>query len=314
MQNRQKKLLLLAETHEDYPVHSRVHPLKLCEQCYIKREDELGFFLSGSKVRKYRSLIPALKKRGAKTVALIGSQNSNHILGLSMLLIENGMVPELILLDSKAEELAGNALFTQLLVPKEHIHLVPREQWPMVQKLYPHALPEGGSVKESVSGLTTLALDILQNEQELGITFKELFIDSGTGLTAAALIAAFGFLQKEAKIHVLQTALSESAFLTLLDEVKTALEELTGEQIPQLPECIQHTPTTARSFGSTNSQIFNTIATTAQQEGFFLDPIYSSKLYLLLKATPREGPTLFIHSGGLFSLAGFQKQFAQFAK
>ena len=51
---------------EDYPVHSRVHPLKNLPHSYIKREDELGCILSGSKVRKYRTQVAAIKKKGYK--------------------------------------------------------------------------------------------------------------------------------------------------------------------------------------------------------------------------------------------------------
>jgi len=72
---------------EDFPVHSRVHRLNISDalaiECYVKREDELGSLLSGSKVRKARSLVAGLKKQGCKKVGLIGGQYSNHVLGLS---------------------------------------------------------------------------------------------------------------------------------------------------------------------------------------------------------------------------------------
>ncbi len=289
--------------HEDYPVHSRVHALKIAPHCYIKREDELGFFLSGSKVRKYRSHIAALKKEGAKEAKVYGSANSNHVLGLSMLLIENGIRPKLFLLQPSSEQREGIGLFIELLVPKHDITYVPRSEW---------KAQEGGSLKDSVSGLTTLALDIIRNEQDLGITFENILIDSGSGMTAATLIAALGLLKKAPTVHVMQTALSDEAFLNVLQETKSILEELTGEKIENLPPFIQHRPTTARSFGATNAKVFNTIKSASQHEGFFLEPIYSAKLYLLLEDLLKKGeltgPTLFIHSGGLFSLAGFQKQ------
>lgn len=301
----------LIADQEDYPWHSRVHRLKC--GAYIKREDELGCIISGSKIRKFRSLVREIKRKGYKKVGLIGSQQSNHVLGLSSLLIENGIEPTLFLLEAGSELVTGNALFTQLFVPKSRIHFVKRDKWPNVmeqarawQASHDHAyvVPEGGAIAESVPGLITLALDILQNEKESKVTFKDILVDSGTGLTAASLIAAFGLLKKEANIHVMLAA--PVAFREVLDMTQQTLENLTGEKITELPKYTLHTPPTARSFGATNATIFQAIKEAARTEGVLLDPIYSSKLYLLLQTLAPPGPTLFIHSGGLFSLMGFQ--------
>ncbi len=312
---------------EDYPVHSRVHPLKVGNDygiaCWAKREDELGFLLSGSKVRKYRSLVAALKSRGCKKAGLIGSQFSNHVLGLSSLLIENAIEPTLFLLEAKEPPSVGNALFTQLLVPKKNIQLIPRERWAEVHdiatcwqqenhRFSACAIPEGGSIQDSIAGLVTLALDILKNEEDCKTPFGDILIDSGSGLTAASLIAAYGFLKKSSHIHICLAASKPDGFLQTLQLVKEALEELTGQAIDQMPKFTFYLPPTAKSFGSTNAKIFSTIKDIAQTEGVFLDPIYSSKLYLLLQQLLQQktlqGPVLFIHSGGLLSLAGFQPQ------
>lgn len=307
---------------EDYPVHSRVHPLRgFTLPCYIKREDELGCLISGSKIRKYRTLIPALKKSGCKEVGLIGSQQSNHILGLSSLLIENGFAITLFLCPSHEKNLKGNALFSRLLVPETQVHSIDRANWPQVEEIalkWQHEeknrlfIPEGGEIGHSIAGLATLAIDIVANEESLGISFKELFIDSGTGLTAASLICAFGYLKKETHIHVMLAASNEASFLHKLQEVKMAFEKLVNGSLAYMPPFSLHLPPTAKSFGATNATLFQTIARVAKDEGLFLDPLYSSKLYLLLAKQILEnklqGPILFIHSGGLFSLSGFQNE------
>lgn len=323
----QLAIMLQNVPQEDFPVHSRVHRLNVSDtfgiECYVKREDELGCLVSGSKVRKARSLIAALKKQGCKKVGLIGGQYSNHVLGMSSLLIENEIEPTLFLLESKEYTPVGNALFIQLLVPPKNIRLIPRERWHEApseadawkttnSQYRACVVPEGGLVKDSMAGLATLALDILQNEEQVGTVFKEILIDSGSGLTAASLIAAFGFLKKEVHIHICQAADGQEEFLGILHQIKESLEALTGKQIDYMPKFSLHKPTTARSFGSTNATVFQTIAHVAQTEGFFLDPIYSVKLYLLLKelleTKTLSGPVLFIHSGGVFSLSGFQPQ------
>jgi 1-aminocyclopropane-1-carboxylate deaminase len=321
-------MLVLQEiAQEDYPIHSRVHQLKVGKKfqidCYIKREDELGCLLSGSKVRKYRSVVAALKNRGCKKAGLIGGQFSNHVLGLSSLLLENSIEPTLFLLQTTENPQVGNGLFLELLVPQKNIEFVPRNQWPLVSEIAAmwqaknseykaSVIPEGGSIEDSIAGLATLALDIVQNEAQIGVPFKEILIDSGSGLTAASLIASFGLLKKKALIHVCLAASTPEAFSKILIRTKQALEHLTNQSIDYMPSYVLHKPPTAKSFGSTNSKIFQTIVDTAQTEGFFLDPLYSSKLYLLLlellETRILQGPALFIHSGGLFSLSGFQSQ------
>ncbi|MBS0635760.1 MAG: pyridoxal-phosphate dependent enzyme [Verrucomicrobia bacterium] len=293
---------------DQHKMHSRVHPLKSTPNCYIKREDELGCIISGSKARKYLSLVPALKNAGYKRVGLIGSQASNHVLGLSSLLIENGIEPILFLRSSQVE--VGNWVFTQTFVPAENIHFLSKADWPRAMEiastLCPYVIPEGGSIEHSVPGLATLAEDILINEKELKKQFKNILIDSGSGLTAATLIAT---LKTDATIHVMLAADTEEYFLEVLQKVQNTLKTT------HRADFRLHRPPTARAFGSTNSTIFQTIKEVARTEGFLLDPIYSCKLYLLLKELLKEpsldGPILFIHSGGLFSLSGFQEEFSK---
>ena len=57
-----------------------------------------------------------------------------------------------------------------------------------------YIVPEGSFCKEAIVGASTLALDILKNEKELGIEFDHVFVDSGTGMTAMSLIYAFHIL------------------------------------------------------------------------------------------------------------------------
>lgn len=289
---------------------SRVHPLKIAKECYCKREDELGCIISGSKARKYASLIPAIQAMGHKEVGLVGSYHSNNILGLSSRLIECGITPILFLLEPSAGPHVGNALFIDLFVPKKHIHLIPRDKWPQVmdeaRKKVAYVVPEGADCAESVPGLMTLAEDIVRNEEELGFEFRSILVDAGTGLTASTLIAYFSALGKKCTIHVCQMAPTSEPFEAMLTKVEPLINKPIKERTPY----VLHTPTTARSFGATNAQIFSTIRSVAQSEGILLDPIYSAKLYLLLidllEKGALPGPTLFIHSGGTFSLAGFQ--------
>ena len=330
MIDRVTKLAQAIQPLADYPYHTRIHKLKTFNTstltCYVKRDDELSFGISGSKLRKYLSLIPYLLAKQIKTAILIGSSHSNNIVGLSQLLIENGIEPHLFLLRDKTYPLKGNLLLSRLLVPEKNIHWVPRQEWFRVEELaqiYCHGfdkkqayiISEGASVLPALPGALTLALDILQNEQGLVKPFEHVFIDAGTGLMAIASILAFSWLQRDTKIHVLLLAENKTAFFQKLALFKPEFERLINEKIELdfLPERVQvYQPSMAKSFGATNQTIFKTIQNIAQQEGFLTDPIYSSKLFIEAKQVITQqklsGNSLIIHSGGGLSLLGFQAQ------
>src|SRR5579883_147233 len=116
------------EPHEDYPTHSRVHPLREFPCVFVKRDDELGFGISGSKFRKYRCLIPQLREK--KEVIVLGGPSSNHVLSLTQLLIENGIQPILYLKGPPPVHTGGNFHYLQMLVPSSSIQWIPKADWP----------------------------------------------------------------------------------------------------------------------------------------------------------------------------------------
>lgn len=306
----------------DFPLHSRIHKLKSYSSshlhCYIKRDDELG--LMGSKTRKFSSLMTFLIHQKAKTAIVIGGINSNHVLGISQLLIENQIQPFLFLCKSHQQRLKGNALLTQLLVPKHQIHWIERQDWPTVYKAAldfadlqgnqsTYIIPEGGCMPESFPGALTLPIDILYNESQEQIHFNHIFVDSGTGLTAIALIVGLAFLQHSAHVHVVLMAGKEDEFL---DNLKCYHQHF--EKLVKLP-CRMPThfslcrPHQAKSFGATSAKTFKDIHEIAQTEGVLCDPIYNVKLFKeaqrIIQQKNLKGKALVIQSGGTLSLLGF---------
>lgn len=63
---------------------SRVHSLNhfpdedVC--CYVKRDDELGCGISGSKLRKYAGLVPLLISHKIRHLIVIAGSQSNNLL------------------------------------------------------------------------------------------------------------------------------------------------------------------------------------------------------------------------------------------
>lgn len=309
-----------------YPHQSRIHRVKSFSntvvECYTKREDELGFGITGSKVRKYRTLIPSLLNSKIKECIVIGSAYSNHVLGMSQLLIENDIKPTLFLRGDPSRLLEGNALYTSLLVPHSSIHWFSKTDWKNVhEKAEAYAqnqthktliLPEGGSTPEALPGALTLPLDIMKNEIEAGVSFDHIFIDSGTGLMASALLLGSAWIDIKAKIHIVLMAEDQSDFLNQLNSYHSLFCKGMKLEMPLPSHFELYTLHKSDGFGKVNKQLFRFMTDFARKEGILTDPIYSGKLFMkakhLICSKELKGKILVIHSGGAITLAGFQDQ------
>jgi 1-aminocyclopropane-1-carboxylate deaminase len=288
----------------------------------VKRDDELGFGVSGSKHRKYLSLLPCLLKEKPEMAVVTGSAYSNHVLSISQLLIENGVEPVLFLLGHPSSSCRGNLLYSRLLADPKNVHWFSKDKWGEIDAIAEEfanarqrvvVVPKGANCKEALPGALTLPKDILRNEVEQALKFDHIFIDAGTGMTAAALILAFEHLKRNTTIHVIQMAGSGNEFLETLGDRKGDFEELIGERLPfplNFKLYLSRTP-----FGAVNREILRAVARLAKEEGFLTDPVFTAKLFeegkKVLEEGHLEGNILFIHSGGGLGLSGFQEEIAK---
>ena len=298
---------------------SRVHPLRSLQSpsatVFVKREDELGVLSLGTKIRKYLSLIPFLKK-SMQEVAIFGSPSSNNILALCLFLKESGISPYVFLQGKKPRSMHGNFQLISLLLEEEKTFWIDSDQsYEEIVQEYENKLeksflwvPQGSSCKHALPGALSLAEDIALNEKEHNICFDHIFVDAGTGFSAAALLLGLGKLQKKAHVTVVQLAGSDFKFYLMLEECKKFFQDLYGEK-PNLPSFEVERPKLAKSFGSVSKTHMNFIKDFAKNEGILLDPIYNAKLFLHAKEKIEneklKGNILLIESGGTFSLSGF---------
>ncbi|CDZ80814.1 L-cysteate sulfo-lyase [Candidatus Rubidus massiliensis] len=303
-------------TYTNYDLRTRCHLLHHYQttNLYIKRDDELSFGITGTKLRKYASLIPYAKQ--FKEVYLTGNVQGNHVLSFLQLAIENQFNLRFFLKgDSKSS--TGNAFYAQLLLQDKNGYWLKREDDPYeVATKYAQdnpscfVVPEGGDCFASIPGATTLGLDIIANEEELGICFDHIFVDSGTGVSAIGLILGLSLKGHKGEVHVLSLADKEQVFMQKLAHYKVMLESHLQHNITISVSIHYHYPTTAKAFGSTNQTVFHEIKRVAKEEGFFLDPLYSAKLSLfvrqIIQKIPAASKKLMIHSGGALALIGFK--------
>lgn len=292
---------------------SRVHPLNNFPNdgltCYIKRDDELGCGLSGTKVRKYSSLMPFLMQQGIQHLIIIAGPQSNNLLAALQVAREFNFKVTAFLIRPWKLELRGNFKLSSLFLEEQEIVWVARSDWSKVNELalnYLNALNEkgfvlheGASVPAAMPGALTLAKDIVVNEQSLGVNFQHIFIDAGTGFSAAALIKGLVAAAHQATVHVLLLADDERTF-------KNKLKQWI-EFEPQNYHCFY--PTTAKAFGVVNQTVKTEVRRMALEEGILVSPIYSAKLFYetrqFLVKEHIIGNVLIIHSGGILSMHGF---------
>lgn len=303
-----------------YPLHSRVHPLHSFPkgaQWFVKRDDELSFGISGSKYRKYASLIPYLKQNHYQKVHLVGSAHSNHLVSILQLLNEHQIPSVVYILKPAHTSPQGNYSFLKLLLGNNPLHLLSKEEWPHRDSIISRALsssciyiPEGGELFESLPGALSLPFDIHANQCSLATRFDHFFIDAGTGLSAIAMLLGMPLANLTGIAHVVLMADSSELFEEKLLNYKRQLERTLSCALA-LPQYRLYRPSTSRSFGSINKQISQEIHLMATKEGILCDPIYTAKLFYSAKAIQQqhslEGNILCMHSGGGLSLSGFMQ-------
>lgn len=311
------------ETAEAFRLQSRIHRLRWfgSPDIWVKRDDELGFGVSGTKLRKHASIIPALKQQGIEEVVVIGGANSNNVLSAAQTLTENNIKITPFLLGPPSQKL-GNAKLLSLFVDDSDIHWISRSRWVNCEdfvntyvedrnargiKIF--VLPEGAHHPLALPGSLSILVDILRNERESGVRFDHIFIDSGTGMVAQSLLAGAAALERKMIFHVVVLAGSCEDFQAGLTQVIEYTGEFLDVSLGSLPNYHLYYPATAKSFGSTNKTIFREIQRIAREDGILTDPVYSSKLFLTARQTilnkTLDGNILLIHSGGGLALTGF---------
>jgi len=314
---------------------SRCHPLHgylpqySSTPLFIKREDELNANAVGTKHRKYLSLLPALEHSGNDRIILIGSAHSNNVVGLAQLLRSRDIDVSTLIRAPGNNQLVGNHILLTMLLPRDRLHYVSRQEWPQVAQIAKRevaqlehrgisatVIPEGGYSEPVLPGILTLAADLQRNSNELDLEFRDIWTDSGTGVSAIGLLLGMRLLGiTKPCVHITQIAGNPDEFRQRYDQFERWLEKLMQKPLPeQRPKVRLLQPATAVSYGSVNKTVLHETWTIARETGLLMDPVYSVKhLYTvkceILRRAP-AGPQLILYNGGTLGMAGFQSWLA----
>lgn len=314
---------------------SRCHPLNGYLPLYpsaplfIKREDELNANAVGSKHRKYLSLLPTLQHSGNCRIILIGSAHSNNVAGLAQLLRSRGLDVLALVKAPGNSALTGNHLLLNLLLTDHCIRYVSPDDWSGVEQLARREadrleqqgvrtaiIPEGGDSEAALPGILTLAADIERNSLDLGVEFRDIWTDSGTGISAIGLLLGMRMLgMTRPRVHITQIAGDPDGFQKRYARYERWLAQLIGKPVPKpTPEVHFLRPATAAAYGSVNKTILDESWRIARETGLLMDPVYSIKhFYTVKREMERQavtGPQLILYNGGTLGLSGFQSALA----
>lgn len=273
---------------------------------YIKRDDLTGIGLGGNKVRKLEFLLADAKEKGAEVVFTTGGAQSNHAMLTAACAKKLGMTPILILKKRGVTARKGNQLLEYLMDTDvrfmdtdsyDDIYAEMDRVGQALGKPY-YKIPCGGSNAIGALGYVNCAKEIAQS----GLHFDHIVCAEGSGGTHAGV--SLGAKLYLPDTHVTGVMVDSDPFdvitLGLMRETAAMLEvdmPLGSEDVHLLDMC-------GPGYAIPSPEGNAAISMMAQNEGLFLDPVYTGKAFAGLVKMAQDGAfraedkVLFLYSGG----------------
>ena len=302
---------------ERYPLlfgPSPVHPLdRLSDhlggpRIWAKREDcNSGLAFGGNKTRKLEYLIPDALRQGADTLVSIGGVQSNHTrqvaavaarAGLKAVLVQESWVdwPDAV------NDKVGNILLSRIM--GADVRLVEagfgigfKDSWHQALDDVraaggtPYAIPAGAS-DHPLGGLgfASWAVEVQQQERELGVFFDTIVVCSVTGSTQAGMIAGFAGQDRPRRVLGIDASAKIAETRAQVAKIARNTAELIGLGRDLRDDEITVVDGWAGDFyGIPVRSTLDAILLTGRLEGMIIDPVYEGKSMAGLIDLARSG-------------------------
>jgi L-cysteate sulfo-lyase len=296
-------------------------------QLWIKRDDCTGVATGGNKNRKLEFLMGEALARGADHVVTQGAVQSNHVRQTAAVCAKLGLkctaVLEHRVKTNDTDYLdGGNVLLDHLLGIEIEYRDGGTDMQAAIEDVgarlaaqgaIPYLIPGGGSNPTGALGYANVALELLSQANEMGLTIDRLVHATGSAGTQAGLVAGLVALnsgirvlgigvrlpkdRQEANVHRLAEATAEK--LGLVGGIPREAVEANCDYVGE-------------GYGIPTPGMAEAVMMLARQEGIFLDPVYSGKgmaglIDLIRKgAFQRDENVVFLHTGGQAGLFGYR--------
>ncbi|MHA6311680.1 MULTISPECIES: D-cysteine desulfhydrase [Pantoea] len=289
---------------------------------FIKRDDVTPVAMGGNKLRKLEFLAADALREGADVLLTAGAIQSNHVRQTAAVAARLGLKCVALLenpIGTHAENYLsnGNRLLLELMdaevIMVDALHN-PAEQLAEqaarleAQGFRPYIVPVGGSNALGALGYVECAQEIAHQSEGV-VDFAAVVVASGSAGTHAGLAVGLEHLLPETELVGVTVSRQTEAQLPLVERLRQSLAE-TLEVQAKAPITLWDDYFAPR-YGEPNDEGMAAVKLLARLEGILLDPVYTGKAMAGLldgisqNRFRREGPLLFIHTGGAPALFAY---------
>jgi len=312
--NTKRELLQKSRIHK---VSSYFNAHLSFDNLYMKREDEIGAGLGGSKSRKHASIVDAINKQKPDIVVVEGSAQSNNVLAVSSL-FSSMQIPFKIACPEAKSANKGNAIWLDAISEKNAFIQIgqtsgmPTEYYQELLKVNNvYVIKEGAAQIDAIPGLLGLSSEIIAFEMSEEVCFERIFIDAGTGISAIGLLIGLALLgRSDVDIVITLIAGDENSFEQLLNEIVNEFNTIHNQAIEVAGMNYKLLkPKISRSFGSINRTLIKEWRIMMCELGMAIDIIYTSKHFYTIKQVleleEHDGTTLIINGASPLAARNF---------
>ena len=297
---------------------------------WAKRDDcNSGLAYGGNKMRKLEYLVADALAQGCDTLVSIGGVQSNHTrqvaaaaarTGLGCVLVQESWVdwPDV------AYDRVGNIQLSRIM--GADVRLVQagfgigfKESWERALADVeaaggkPYAIPAGAS-DHPLGGLgfARWAVEVEQQERELGVFFDTIIVCSVTGSTQAGMIAGFAGQERERRVIGIDASAKPAETRDQIARIARGTAELIGVgRDLREDEIILDDRYHAGTYGIPDEITLDAIRLAGRLEGMITDPVYEGKsmaglIDLVARGeVERDATVLYAHLGGQPALSAY---------
>ena len=282
-------------------------------EIYCKRDDLTGFGLGGNKTRKLELLVGEAIEHGYDTLVTCGGVQSNFCRLTAAAGVAAGMQVHLVLGGDRPPKETGNLILDRLL--GADIHHVSSSRWDdweaeshaLVEELGSKGrkvfrMPIGGSVPTGAIGYVSAFLEILKDEERLGVSFDHIIHATGSGGTQAGLVAGMALTGWQGRITGISVSAGKEEMEEIVYELASNTAALLGGKVDRGSVLVDDR-FIGPGYAVSTPEGEEAIKIFAKKEGVFLDRVYTGKAASGMLAGIRKGEIidkriLFVHTGG----------------
>jgi 1-aminocyclopropane-1-carboxylate deaminase len=301
---------------------------------WAKREDcNSGLAFGGNKTRKLEYLVAEALAQNCDTLVSIGGVQSNHTrqvaasaarAGLKCILVQESWVewPDSIY-DKVGNILLSRIMGAEVRLVRAEFGIGFKESWEKALEDVkarggkPYAIPAGASDHRLGGlGFARWAMEVEEQEREIGVFFDTIVVCSVTGSTQAGMIAGFACQDRPHRVIGIDASAKPAETLEQVARIARSTADLidAGREL-RAGEIILDDRYHAGTYGIPDRSTIDAIKLSAQLEGMLTDPVYEGKsmagmIDLVSRGEIDNGSTvLYAHLGGQPALNAYSAAF-----